>query len=433
MSSTSKLSKVFVGSIVVSYLALLVGIWLIKNFEIEGSSSYITAAHGFLDHTQPISTYRPPLYPLLLAGLISIFGEYWKLSLGVTQIILAVFVLLSIIHITFDLTKSRLVTVFSYVLWFIHLRMHFEVLALRETILYTAILLSIALLVFYWKSERSVYFSAAIGFLAGCAFLCRPTGIFIAISALLFLFTLKYFGNKFGSSAKGSVLFPAVACFFLVASPWQYTLYRETHQLTWRSSTTVGLNLWKGNNKYFFKYYPFVDVDRSEDIAREITSSSDLTDPVVDKKLAEIATSYILEDVGRFTRSFASKAFLFFAPFPVPLGSGDLKVMGEEVLIDGFRYINPVFIVSFVVLSLILFSGTILLLINFTKLPDEHRLFVIFTFLVILSSVLVHSVTFPESRFRIPIDVFFVIYSSWVVGLFKNIANSSMNGEAYVN
>ena len=130
---------------------LVVAFWMATDPETEwlGSRSYTIIAdnvidRGFysLDGELP-TAWRPPAYPLMLAGIKRVFGSHWLIASLAIQSILGLACLVLVFVIARNLFDRPLVSVLAPALVATDGHFQFEVFAQRETILFTVALLGI--------------------------------------------------------------------------------------------------------------------------------------------------------------------------------------------------------------------------------------------------------------------------------------------------
>ncbi len=208
----------------------------------------ITAGHGFSrDVTAPFlpSAHFPPLYPLLIAGSLTLTGSI--LPLIILQIVLSSFIPLIIWRIGTLFTERRAPPLIAATLSaFEPLMMLWSVVLLTD-VLATFLLLAAVLFFCQFLTSRAIRHTALSGLVLGAAALTRPDGQFLFLiatayflSALLYTLAKKtkevslwHAGNPIIISG---ILF--IISFYLATSPW---LIRNWIQFKTTNVATTGL------------------------------------------------------------------------------------------------------------------------------------------------------------------------------------------------
>lgn len=366
---------------------------------LPGSQSYARSA-AELSHFGSLSSgYRPPLYSLLLAGAMRVAGDNWQSVLLATQIFLFALTAAVCACIVYSLSASRLACCLCFILFAGHTLLVFEVMTLRETILYTAIEVSFFAVLTFFSFRGS---EACLGILAGLAQLTRPTGFLLLVAALI--------GLKWKKGRTDFNIPVMLLTFLMTVFPWQLRLYHITGDIVVASSTSSGLNLWKGNNPYFGLFFPYVEMDRYEPFIVEKMGGADLTNHETDAALRRSAISYMEAHPGRSALSAAAKAVAFLSPLPIPLGTADLVEKDKKPSVESFKPRSGWLLLS--IQGIIIYAGVLLFFaMPRTHLPSEE-LFLKTLFVLFLLSTMLYSLTFPETRFRLPLDPLLIVMAS---------------------
>jgi 4-amino-4-deoxy-L-arabinose transferase-like glycosyltransferase len=367
-----------------------------------GSASYGETAAQLLGGTGFSSTYRPPLYPLQLSFLMGLFGERWEAAAWVLQGGLTVLTGLLVVDLSMALTKRTAAGGVAALLYATHLVLQIELLTRRESCLY----LFLTLLFMYGAlclsfSARKSVFLAAVG---GLLHLTRPNGIFFLGLALV-LVLIERSGVNWRAKCVHVLL--TAALFFAVIAPWQFTIYRLTGKIGLTSSTTSGLNLWKGNNPFIGWFVPLLDVDRYEPWARREIGGGDIYQPEGDQLLGARARAFISESPGRFVANGVLKVLFLFSPVPTPWGSGTLE--GDPPLrVTGFQLRNIPIGLWATLHALILGIGIVVAGMR-GELSQLGIPFLVCTLYLLFVTAAVCFLTFSETRFRLPLDPILII------------------------
>ncbi len=390
----------------------------------SGSESYSTIAQNMiqsgkysLDGQHP-TAYRPPLYPALLALNMRLFGDLWRVGALATQGALGIVCGLLIFLIATDIFKNQVAGLIAVVLYLTDLLFQLEAVSKRETIIYTAFLLT-----FFYSlvSFRTTFGNCIVlALLAAMAYLTRPVGIVLMI--LLPLFVIGEC-RKLRTAAVLTRLGICIAVMAVVIAPWQFYVYKTFHTHTFWPTSTSGINAFQGNNPATEIIYPYIDVDNylpwinKKLVHAGIDPSDEL---VADRFLRDGASQFMREHPGRFLKSAAIKAFALFSPVPIPLGKGKIIEADDSIALIDFHYATGLGTVLFTLHGLIMIIGAILYFFRKparTKQSDpaevsqqRRAVFYIVLFLALVTAM--HVLTFAETRFRLPLDMFLILFAA---------------------
>ncbi len=238
------MKKFFSKTILALFLIALVlraGLFLINfshnDFSIEattyGDDGYLEIAlniinrNGFAFETEPPYTpnpLRPPLYPLLLAGLLSAPGSYWLAA--ILQILVACLIPVFSYLIARYFVSEKISFWVGLAMALEPLSMLFSFLFVTETFFIALFLLSILLfLKFLEKPDLKIMFWLSISF--GAALMIKPTTQYIAfiLPLVVIYFLRKHRKFSWKKSLRPAVLF--VFIILLFAMPWFYRNYKQ--------------------------------------------------------------------------------------------------------------------------------------------------------------------------------------------------------------
>jgi hypothetical protein len=368
---------------------------------LPGSRSYGLLAADIANGGEFSSTYRPPLYPLFLAALMLVTPEWSEMALWV-QGVVGVALGSAIVWLAMRVSKSSLAGWIAAALYGSHILLHVEMLSERETALFSLFNLVFLSLWLFGRHSRERHLSMA--FIAALLYLTRPTGtLFVPLLCILILIDRRT--EPFPSIARRIVLCAGVVV--LLVLPWQMYVSHKVGDIRFSASTTSGVNLLKGNNPDLEHFFPMVDVDLYEPFIREIAAERGLSGPKADEALKEVAVDYILSDPLRAFGRSVVKGLLLFSPLPIPLGRGELRRANGEIEVHDFSWRDPTLMVIAVVHALVVFGGVV------ACLRSDHeylaKRFLLGVSLVSGLFIMAHAATFPETRFRLPLDVLLIV------------------------
>lgn len=186
-----------------------------------GLAKRVAAGEGYVhpDLGHP-TAYRPPLYPLLLAGIVVVGGgAKW---LGAVQIGLAVGATLWTWRLGRTLCDARTGMIAAGLVTFNPLLIQTTTLAMTETL--CSCLLVLWLLLWSERSRNAKRATWPLGLVAGAAVLCRPTvWVFVGLSSVVI--AVAEWRRQGASRAErlremARVWSPAMAAFALTVAPW---------------------------------------------------------------------------------------------------------------------------------------------------------------------------------------------------------------------
>lgn len=185
------------------------------------------------------STYRPPLYPLLLAGIYALFGHVYT-PVYLLQALLGTLMLAEIYGLgklarrpNVGLLAAAVCAVFPPLIGYCGI-------LLSETLFFALLLAAVGMLLAGLQSGRMKTFVAA-GILFGFAGLARPVGL---LTGLLLLIAAGIFKQPQYKIKHLLVTFVAA---ILLVLPWTIRNYLEFHRFV-LVETATGINLFIGNN-----------------------------------------------------------------------------------------------------------------------------------------------------------------------------------------
>jgi 4-amino-4-deoxy-L-arabinose transferase-like glycosyltransferase len=377
-----------------------------RSFRESGSSSYGDLAESLatrqmlaFDRETPTAT-RPPLYPIFLAALFWLNGD-WQAA-AITQSLLAG-VSLGLLATTLRFYLDKSWPVLGMLLLALYLSdIAEENIKQRETVLFSFLLISSCLAFIHLENSYRWWKVVVLGLLLGLACLVRPLAAVGLVFAVMWAGRLKLSGVSWSDLGLRLALF--LSTFYLVLLPWGLRNWLSLNHFT-ITSTTPGVNLWKGNNPATARFYPSLDVDELNDLLETPPDEPGWWDPLRivptlseverDAYLRQVALNYITAHPDIFFQVGLVKLYSLWAPHYVPLGSGDLVWTPTGAEVTDYRP-NQRLLAPYLLLYFLTLLGAI-------HLRHSALFWFLLTWVIFLS--LIHFITFGETRFRWPINL----------------------------
>lgn len=372
-------------------------------FEATGSASYRLLADSIIETggaslTQSPVAGRPPLYPILLALLG--MNVKWVLF---AQSLLAGMTLGIISILTIRLTHRDWTILVVFGFYILIYEIALENIRQRETVLFTFLLVLAGLLFDLAEENRSKIFVVLLGMVMGLACLTRP----LAHIALFFVLIWTAWMLGKGIYPKKEIIARAVfflITFLLVLIPWGIRNYFVMGRPI-LTSTTRGVNLWKGNNPATMNIYPDIDVDYFGDLLRDtppergwwdvLRPLNEMSELEQNDYLTDLATAYIREDPLAFVIRGFVKTWSLWSPSQVPKYTAKV-----EWTTDGAQYTPTSGLRGFTWQYVVIYLLAIIGILYRRKHP-----FILFILMLVVFWSALSFLTFGESRFRWPVNV----------------------------
>ncbi len=373
-------------------------------FEPYGGGGYDDIARNILkDGEYPTSGVRPPLYPYVLSLLMYLFGDFWRESAHMLNIILSGFISVLIFRISYEISHSKYVSFTSVLIFSLNPMFLWESVQARETVLFSFLCISILYIFFTNIKSTSKY--TLIGSLASLAYLTRPTGIIMVFLFIIFVVYRK------GLLSREFIV--GISAVLIIALPWKVFLYSNIGYKGLSSSTTGGLNLYKGNNPMAVSTYPWVEVDKQ---TKYIRRSMNKKAPVnANSYLRKKALKFMINNPIKFIDLSTRKFVSFYSPLHYPSLNADIhKVNGTYYIEKGkskppIKMFIPVWYFTPILICFIVFVSKY----SFYYAKNVKNTRPIMAFIVLLT--ILHTITFFESRMRVPIEPILCVFSSLVI------------------
>ena len=379
-----------------------------------GSESYIriaanlVAGKGFsLDGIYP-TALRPPLYSLILAATMELFGPGWFVASMALQTLASGACIVLAFATARRLGASVRTCWIAAGLLALHGPFMFEMLSLRETVWFTLALMTAGWLVL--NPRRRAWEDVALGVAVACTYLLRPTGLLVVAVTAGFLGYAIARGRE--ASLRSLVLCLVAAA--VVAAPWQVFTWRAFGAPGFFPSSANGFNLAKGADPELTSLSPWIDADTLDPRIRKLIWRVPWQDErAIDSELRSIAFGLIRAEPGAIAGRILLNGVAFISPLPVPLGSGSLKEHAYGVEIVKFRPHWEEIAFSPVVLVLLVCAAVGTRRLWGREGPTGD--FVLWGGALFAIFLAVHSLTFTKSRYRLPLDGLAVVPAAYVL------------------
>lgn len=351
-----------------------------------------------------LMSIRPPVYPLILAGLYITFGKssippiLVQSLIGTLTILFTYLIARQIFDERVGILASILAAIYPYYV--------FHDTSLQENAIFT--LLTAITIFFLLKSSKSMLLSNSFfaGVFLSLAVLTRTTLLIILPFAVLwFMIVLK--------NSRTKVILAMLLGFVIVSSPW---LIRNT--IIYGKPLFVngsGVALWNGHNPYTLTGYPYEHIDRMTDKAWAA---------ITDKEKEEYRRLNELERDNWFKQ----RAIKFMKENPSSVFKGAIlktcAVMGWNISPDKGNWIRKItYTLSYLPILLLGIAGAFLARDKWKELSIIYSLF--FTFIAVSAVYLGHT------NHRIYLDIYLMILSSYAIIKFSDLLKEKMRLKQY--
>ncbi len=368
------------------------GYWLIRQIAtnlLEGRGMYWTHYFGI----GPLFANRPPLYPLLVAGLEGAFGTLtvplvvFQSALGAVGAVLVALIARRVGGPTAGTIAGVLAAGYPYFVG--------NDTTVIEQSLYAVLLFAFVLATLAEPRRRSGRAGLALlaGALGGLATLTRE--LFLPFFGLALLARLLRRDGAGWAARLGCVALAAGAL-LAVCAPW---LARNAARFGTPALTfSAGKYLWVGNNPHTLDRYPRGSIDASEALAWEHLTSEERSrvltaggEPAMDRVFREMAFAHIRDDPGAFLRAGLVKLGALLSPALTPPSRSALK--------------NGVQLAATLALY-------VLALLGIVPAWRGSRFFVVVAALAFLSVCAVCFAYWGQTRLRAPYDGLLIVFAA---------------------
>lgn len=349
---------------------------------------------GVVKVGQPTAFWEP-LYPLLLGLSITAIGEH-LLVIRLVQVLLSASNILLVFYLSrlmfpspsrrrIWLLSSLLVALYPFFIYYCGLLM-------TET-LYMTCLLTVVVFVFRYDISPTASNAVMIGLLCGGTYLARSVIIGLVPLILFFLVLRHRFSVRGWYHAGLTVL-----VFSLMLSPWVVRNYQQFGEPV-LSPTKGGPTFWARNNPLFleqdlagsFLFPAGVERWRQEPLL-QFPSFAEETEIERGRELFRRMFRFIVQEPGTYLKLCVKKAGWFLSPFGGP------ETPWWQIVV-----------------SLVSYGATFLFAIGGLLFQGARSRSQLMLWGVIAYFVVFHSLINGDTRFRIPVDLFFLVLAAPVM------------------
>lgn len=362
-------------------------------------------ADPFIGHTGP-TTWVPPLYPLLLAGVFKIFGVYTLRSAWVILTINSFFSALTALT-TYEIAArcfNRRVAVWSAWIWALYpAAMQYAVRWVWDMTLSTWLLTCILVLALRMRrigeipgdtsagddhpadNGRTLTRWLIFGALWGLLALSNPSLLlFLPACGLWVIRGTRHFGKQIVFASAAAMVF------ILCISPWVIRNARVFHRFI-PMRANFGAELYLGNGPGAMGF--LMEYNHPYEAPDQLRLYKQMGEVAYAKMRGRLAWNYILSDPGLFVRNSIKRLYFFWISVPHPTGDA--------------WYVEPVRVANFAFASIAGIFGLALALKR--RIPAAW----LFAWAFVLLPLIYYFVT-VHARFRDPLEPLIAILAVYV-------------------
>jgi 4-amino-4-deoxy-L-arabinose transferase-like glycosyltransferase len=264
----------------------------------ENIALNIINGKGFVSTRMGLYSYRPPLYPLFLAGIFSVFKHSYFIVAFIQAIISSITCVI-VFYIGKSIFDEKNGLISSVILALYPTLIFYSTQLLSETLF--IFILSLSIYVFFKENDNygQNYKWILLGILLGLGSLCRP----VIFPFLIFLIPFCFLNA--GGNLRKWIL---VSCFTLLTIfPWTIRNY-YVHEKFVLLTTYGGANLWMGNYSGATGY-----IGQPKNI-NELVRQEGIPETKKDKEFYRKGLNFIIENPSDFFLLSVKKFFLFWNP-----------------------------------------------------------------------------------------------------------------------
>lgn len=268
-------------------------------------------AHGVFGHGGVPTAYRPPLYPLLIAGCLTTSTDV-RWAIGACHLALGLLTVLATVWLARHWGPARFAWLAGLLVACDPILLNQSALVMTETLATCLATVVLAILTHGASSGRARTWAAAGGCL-GAAALCRPT--FLAWAALIIA---ALAGTQPTWSSRLRTIAPFIAALLAVLLPWavrnQLVLGRPII-----TTTHGGYTLLLGNNEGYYDHLrqaPWRTVWRADELDRSLRASRQGDELANDRREYDLAWQTIRQQPGIFAYASLLRVGSFWNVLP---------------------------------------------------------------------------------------------------------------------
>jgi hypothetical protein len=351
----------------------------------------IAAGRGMRMGNGPLTTFRPPVYPIFLAGITLGHEAFYPIVIaqsliGAGTVLCAALLARQIFGGSLGTRTATIAAAITAVYpWYV---VHDT--ALEETSLFTLLTLLASILVLRAARTRSLWFGALGGSVLGLDVLTRAAIVPFAVLVPLWLIWQKRTKS-------------ALICALLMAltvSPWLWRSYRLTGSIMLDGDS--GQAFWSANNDWFFNVYPQGDHDTSMYTAMEALSQRD-----------QLELRQIGGNEAAQSHWFYEKAFAYIRSHPWLTFTNGLRKVGA-----GFSWLpSPRRSVGWELVNALSYGPVMLLGVWGMWMHRLHWREDSLIYAQFAVFVLVTAAYWAHTRHRIYLDVYWIVFAAGVLAV----------------
>jgi hypothetical protein len=372
-----------------------------------GSASYSMIAENLLQNGkysldgEHYTFYRPPLFPLMLFCAKYLGGDNWILLAKSIMCLMSIVCGVLVYMIANRISQNEKIGYLATSLYILHLTVQAEHYALRETLLFELLLLTF---VYIFVRDQKINMRKVVyaTLLTTGLYLTRPTGfvfVFLTVSMVVL-------SGRSGMKLRG--VLTSLVLFLLLIAPWQYYHYKAFSKITLWSSNSAGANLYVGASPAIQGIYPQVDTDEAAFfVAHQLRANGIDANANEDKArdfLLQEAKRFIKANPVAYAKGMALKFIALYSPVRTPLGTGIVKLDGDELVVERFEFSRGILSISHFFITILLIPFGFYELIRFRGKGIRERRFKVMAIFVFAVITALHMLSFAETRFRLPFD-----------------------------
>ena len=332
-------------------------------------------------------SFKPPLYPLMLATLYTVVGEGWigigllQAMLGALTCVVAFWIGRRLFCEKCGLIAAAAVAVYPY----------FIIMTSRvaDTTLFTLLTLTAIAALLNAGTSRRVSAVCVAGLVLGLAALCRQTAVFFVPFAMLWLLF------RLGWREWRSLRLVVASCllFIVVISPWVARNVRAHGQFV-LMGTNGGYTFWQSHSpqtaEYLKQRLDFDDMAAAWEDEWRMEGLHDLAESEQDGWFYDKGMKYLVEHPGTTLKNAGYKLGSLWSWRLYPASDSVVK--------------NMIYTCSYLPLSLLALAGIIM---SRHRLADTSVLL-----LLILSFSLLYTLFYGKTIYRIPLDAALCVFAA---------------------